>query len=74
MASACVEADLPAGRVSVVLGAQWGDEGKGKIIDLLSAMADYVCRCQVGMSWRAPETHSTHTRALARMYTRVHVW
>lgn len=38
----------PAGnRVTVVLGAQWGDEGKGKVVDLLSLDADLVCRCQV---------------------------
>lgn len=34
--------------VSVVLGAQWGDEGKGKIVDLLCQDADIVCRCQGG--------------------------
>lgn len=34
-------------KVSVVLGSQWGDEGKGKIIDLLSMNADVVCRAQV---------------------------
>lgn len=33
--------------VSVVLGAQWGDEGKGKLVDILAAEADIVCRCQV---------------------------
>ena len=33
--------------VTVVLGGQWGDEGKGKLVDLLSVDADYVCRCQV---------------------------
>ena len=38
-------------RVSVVLGAQWGDEGKGKIVDLLATTADVVCRCQVRI-WR----------------------
>ena len=32
----------------VVIGAQWGDEGKGKIIDLLSSHADYVVRYQGG--------------------------
>ncbi len=31
-----------------VFGAQWGDEGKGKIIDLLSADADVVVRYQGG--------------------------
>lgn len=32
----------------VVLGAQWGDEGKGKIVDLLSRQADFVVRYQGG--------------------------
>lgn len=32
----------------VVIGAQWGDEGKGKIVDLLSEKADYVVRYQGG--------------------------
>ena len=35
-------------RVSVVLGSQWGDEGKGKLVDLLSADVDIVARCQGG--------------------------
>jgi len=35
-------------RVTVVLGAQWGDEGKGKVVDLLATEADLVCRCQGG--------------------------
>jgi adenylosuccinate synthase len=36
-------------KVLVVLGAQWGDEGKGKVVDMLSGTADVVCRCQVSM-------------------------
>ena len=32
----------------IVLGAQWGDEGKGKIVDLLSGHADLVVRFQGG--------------------------
>ncbi len=32
----------------IVVGAQWGDEGKGKIIDVLSENADYVVRYQGG--------------------------
>ena len=35
-------------RVTVVLGSQWGDEGKGKLVDLLAAEADFVARCQGG--------------------------
>ncbi|CAH0381575.1 unnamed protein product [Bemisia tabaci] len=35
-------------KVTVVLGAQWGDEGKGKVVDMLAVEADLVCRCQGG--------------------------
>jgi adenylosuccinate synthase len=33
---------------TVVIGAQWGDEGKGKIVDLLAAQAAWVVRFQGG--------------------------
>ena len=32
----------------VIIGAQWGDEGKGKITDFLAEQADMVVRCQGG--------------------------
>ncbi|MFH2048050.1 MAG: adenylosuccinate synthase [bacterium] len=32
----------------IVLGCQWGDEGKGKIVDLLAAKADIIARFQGG--------------------------
>lgn len=32
----------------VIIGTQWGDEGKGKIVDLLTEKADYVIRFQGG--------------------------
>ena len=34
--------------VRIVVGAQWGDEGKGKIVDLLSEYTDIVARYQGG--------------------------
>ena len=34
--------------VSIVIGSQWGDEGKGKIVDLLSPDVDIVARYQGG--------------------------
>lgn len=34
--------------ISVVIGSQWGDEGKGKIVDLLSENVDIVARYQGG--------------------------
>jgi len=33
---------------TVLIGSQWGDEGKGKIIDVLTANADWVVRYQGG--------------------------
>ena len=32
----------------IVIGSQWGDEGKGKVVDVFSAPADYVVRYQGG--------------------------
>ncbi|MFZ1946449.1 MAG: adenylosuccinate synthase [bacterium] len=34
--------------VTAIVGLQWGDEGKGKIVDALSEGADFVVRCQGG--------------------------
>ncbi|WP_370249418.1 adenylosuccinate synthetase, partial [Thalassolituus sp.] len=36
------------GKSVVVLGTQWGDEGKGKIVDLLTEKAEAVVRFQGG--------------------------
>ena len=33
---------------TVVLGAQWGDEGKGKVTDFFASSADFVVRFQGG--------------------------
>jgi adenylosuccinate synthase len=43
-------------RTLVVVGAQWGDEGKGKLIDVLSEQADWVVRYQGG----ANAGHTVH--------------
>ena len=32
----------------VVVGAQWGDEGKGKVVDYLAGSFDYIARCAGG--------------------------
>lgn len=34
-------------QVCAVLGTQWGDEGKGKLVDILARRYDVVARCQV---------------------------
>jgi len=41
--------DLDA-RVAVVLGTQWGDEGKGKLVDILAQKYEIVARAQVSSS------------------------
>ena len=34
----------PESHVVVVVGAQWGDEGKGKLVDVLAERVDWVVR------------------------------
>ena len=34
--------------VTAVIGSQWGDEGKGKVVDYLSERVDYVARFNGG--------------------------
>ena len=52
-ATVAVHADFAEDRVSAlsqvsgVLGSQWGDEGKGKLVDVLAPRFDIVARCQV---------------------------
>ncbi len=43
-------------RTLVVVGAQWGDEGKGKLVDVLAERADWVVRYQGG----ANAGHTVH--------------
>ena len=35
-------------KADVIVGIQWGDEGKGKIVDMLAQKSDMVCRSQGG--------------------------
>ena len=46
----------PGTRTIVVVGAQWGDEGKGKLVDVLAERADWVVRYQGG----ANAGHTVH--------------
>ena len=47
----------------VVVGTQWGDEGKGKIVDLLTEQADAVVRYQGGNN--AGHTVSSETKHIS---------
>ena len=49
---------------TVVVGAQWGDEGKGKIVDALSAAADVVARYQGGPNAGHSVIHKGETLVL----------
>ena len=49
----------------IVVGSQWGDEGKGKITDYLASQADMVLRCQGGSNaghtiWVDGVRHALH--------------
>ena len=49
---------------TILVGSQWGDEGKGKITDLISSDYDYVVRCQGGNNAGHTVITSTHKLAL----------
>ncbi|MFH0910307.1 MAG: adenylosuccinate synthase [Planctomycetota bacterium] len=52
--------------VSAIVGMQWGDEGKGKIVDALSESVDLVVRCQGG-------ANAGHTVVLGKTVFKLHV-
>jgi adenylosuccinate synthase len=39
---------MPKCKADLIVGVQWGDEGKGKIVDMLAQKYDMVCRSQGG--------------------------
>ena len=39
-----MEIEVTRGRTAVIVGAQWGDEGKGKIVDVLTQTFEIVAR------------------------------
>ena len=64
-------------KVKVVLGAQWGDEGKGKLVDLLAEHADVVARCQVSKQFFYPNNitlQKCEVYALWSANTRAFIW
>lgn len=61
MASAApAEAHSLNAQVAVVLGTQWGDEGKGKLVDILAQQYDIVARAQV---YSSPLVHPKNDHA-----------
>ena len=55
--------DMPA---TVILGAQWGDEGKGKLVDRLAEQATWVARSQGG-------NNAGHTVVLGEQVLKFHL-
>ena len=47
--------------LDIIVGAQWGDEGKGRVVDLLSSQADYVARYNGGDNAGHTVTVGEHT-------------
>lgn len=43
-----MEEVIKPGEVCMVFGTQWGDEGKGKLVDMLAGDVDIVARCAGG--------------------------
>lgn len=56
----------PFGKSAVVVGVQWGDEGKGRIVDTLSAEADVVARFHGG-------NNAGHTLVVDGVRTVLHI-
>ncbi|MES2613994.1 MAG: adenylosuccinate synthase [Bdellovibrionota bacterium] len=57
--------ELKQGEATLVIGMQYGDEGKGKLVDVLARGADLVCRVQGGNNaghtiWVNGEKLATH--------------
>ncbi len=52
--------------LDIVVGTQWGDEGKGRFVDLLAAQADYVARFNGG-------DNAGHTVQVGRQLFKLHL-
>ena len=56
---------MNTGKVDVLLGLQWGDEGKGKVVDVLTPKYDVIARFQGGPN--AGHTLSLRARSMLRL-------
>jgi adenylosuccinate synthase len=52
--------------LNIIIGAQWGDEGKGRVVDLLAAKADFVARYNGG-------DNAGHTVTVAEKTFKLHL-
>ena len=54
-------------KVDVLLGLQWGDEGKGKVVDVLTPRYDVVARFQGG-----PNAGHSNSKGRSMSFARFH--
>ena len=54
----------------IVIGSQWGDEGKGKAVDVFSSEADYVVRYQGGSN----AGHTLNIKWPKKSFTSYSIW
>jgi adenylosuccinate synthase len=52
--------------LDIIVGAQWGDEGKGRVVDLLARSADYVARYNGG-------DNAGHTVSVGKKTFKLHI-
>ena len=52
---------------TAVVGLQWGDEGKGKIVDILTAEHDVIVRYNGGANAGQPGSDPHHLTSLRKM-------
>ena len=55
-------------KIDILLGLQWGDEGKGKVVDVLTSRYDVIARFQGGPN----AGHSLESTAFAMCCTSSH--
>lgn len=63
--------------IKAIVGLQWGDEGKGKLADIMGDWADYAVRCQGGANaghsvWRDGKEYSFHQIPSAILNPKTH--
>ena len=52
--------------LDIIIGTQWGDEGKGRVVDLMASQADYAARFNGGDSRQVSPVFSIASITRAR--------
>ena len=59
------------GKVDVLLGLQWGDEGKGKVVDVLTPQYDVIARFQGTTKYEACYDNNSHCHQMCTVCGKV---